>query len=323
MRHVLVTGGFGYKGSVLVPKLLAKGYEVTVLDTSWFGQHIENHPNMKFIRGDLRDLVWIPKCDAIIHLAGIANDPCGELDSKLTWEVNVLAHNNLCRLAAEQRIEKFIYASSASVYGIQGNKPVDEYSPMAPVSDYNKTKQCAERVLLSYKGEMCIQIVRPATICGYSPRMRLDVVVNMLTMNALLDNEIVVQTPDLYRPHCHIQDVTDLYIWLLENIHFSGVWNAGFVNETIMETALKIGHKVGCEVKRAIHIPTKYDKRSYLVDSSRVLADGFTPTHTVDNAIDEIVAMYRAGTLTNDPRWRNLFWMQENGWVGKREVSLP
>lgn len=318
MKHVLVTGGFGYKGSILVPKLLRKGYEVTVLDTGWFGQHIERHANMKIILGDLRDLAWIPKVDAIIHLAGIANDPCGELDAKLTWEVNVLAHDSLCRLAVEQGVQQFIYASSASVYGIQGNKPVTEENPMAPVSDYNKTKQIAERVLLSYSDRMpAIQIVRPATICGYSPRMRFDVVVNMLTLAALKEHEIVVKTPDLFRPHCHIQDVTDLYIWLLDHSEITGTFNAGFDNQTIMETALKIAQHVGCEVRRAPHVAGKYDKRSYLVDSSKIIAAGFKPQRNVETAIEEIVDMYRSGALRDDERCINLSWMRKNGWVSE------
>lgn len=317
--HVLVTGGFGYKGSVLVPKLLRAGHEVTVLDTQWFGKHIEDHANMRVILGDLRELQHLPSgIDACIHLAGIANDPCGELDAKLTWEVNVLYHQFLIEKCIAAGVRQFIYASSASVYGIQGDKPVREDNPMAPVSDYNKTKMVAERVLQSYADRIGVQIVRPATICGYSPRMRLDVVVNMLTMNALLDGEIVVQTPDLYRPHCHIQDVTDLYLYLLARPHLHGPYNAGFENQTIMETANRIAAHVGCPVKMAPHVPGKYDKRSYLVDSTRIIATGFRPRYTVDSAISEMVDMYKSGALRNEPRWRNLHWMQEQGLIGER-----
>lgn len=316
MKHVYVTGGFGYKGSVLVPKLLAAGHFVTVLDTQWFGRHIEDHANLRVILGDLRDLVYVPdEVDAVIHLAGIANDPCGELDAKLTWEVNALAHLLFIEKALKAGVPQFIYASSASVYGIQGNRAVVEDSDLAPVSDYNKTKMVAERVLLSYADKMAVQIVRPATICGYSPRMRLDVVVNMLTMAALKQNEIVVQTPDLYRPHCHIQDVTDLYLFLLDNPQLQGTFNAGFDNQTILETANLIGERVGCPVRTAPHTPGKYDKRSYRVDSSKILRVGFKPKHSVASAIDELVAMYRAGALQDREEWRNLHWMQKHGWV--------
>ena len=183
------------------------------------------------------------------------------------------------------------------------------------MSDYNKTKMVAERILLSYADRLSVQIVRPATICGYSPRMRLDVVVNMLTMSALREGRIVVQTPDLYRPHCHIQDVTDLYLFLLERPHLKGPYNAGFDNQTIMETAQKIAATVGCPVETAPHVPGKYDKRSYLVDSSRILAEGFKPKYTVGNAIEEIVGMYRAGALRDEEQWHNLAWMRKHGWV--------
>lgn len=314
--HVFVTGGFGYKGSVLVPKLLRAGHEVTVFDTQWFGKHIEDHPNMRVILGDLRELSALPDgIDAIIHLAGIANDPCGELDAKLTWEVNALYHLLLIEKAVEAGVKQFIYASSASVYGIQGNRAVTEDNALAPVSDYNKTKMVAERILLSYSDHMAVQIVRPATICGYSPRMRLDVVVNMLTMSALKNGVIEVQTPDLYRPHCHIQDVTDLYIYLLERPYLRGPYNAGFDNQTILDTAEKIAEYVGCEVRIAPHAPGKYDKRSYLVDSSRVINAGFKPKRNVESAIQEIVDMYRAGALRDEDRCHNLRWMTAHGWV--------
>lgn len=313
--HVIVTGGFGYKGSVLVPKLLRLGHEVTVIDTQWFGKHIEDHANLKIILGDIRDLVWIPGADAIIHLAGIANDPCGELDAKLTWEVNVLAHLRLCELAVKAGIRQFIYASSASVYGIQGNKAVTEENDLAPVSDYNKTKMCAERITLSYAHRMAVQIIRPATICGYSPRMRLDVVVNLLTMAALRDGVVTVQTPDLYRPHCNIEDVTDLYCWMLERPELTGIYNAGFDNQTILDTAEMVAASVGCQLKIAPHVPGKYDKRSYLVDSEKVLLAGFRPKYGVREAISAIVGMYRSGALKEDERWMNLAWMTKNGWV--------
>ena len=314
--HVLVTGGLGYKGSVLVPKLLRAGHEVTVLDTGWFGNHLEAHANLHLILGDLRQLAHLPDgIDAVVHLAGIANDPCGELDAKLTWEVNVLYHQFFIEKCIAAGVKQFIYASSASVYGIQGDKAVTEDTPKAPVSDYNKSKMVAERVLLSYADRIAVQIVRPATICGYSPRMRLDVVVNMLTMDALERGVIEVKTPDLYRPHCHIQDVTDLYLFLLARPHLRGPFNAGFQNQTILETANSIAARVGCEVKFLPPTPGKYDKRSYLVDSSLLLAQGFKPQFKVDDAIREIVGMYVTGALRREPWMMNLQWMVDHGWV--------
>ena len=306
---VLVTGGCGYKGSVLVPKLKADGHEVITLDTGWFG----GTPDIK---ADIRT-VQIPKADAIIHLAGIANDPCGELDGRLTWECNVYATMRLAEQASKLGYQQFIFASSASVYGIKDNKPVVETDDMAPVSDYNKTKQSAERVLLSYADKMAIQLVRPATVCGVSPRMRLDTMVNMLTMQALTKGEITAHCGEhganLMRPNIHIEDVTDLYVFMLERPWLTGAYNAGFENISAMETAELISKEVDAEIK----ITTVKDKRSYAVDSSKLLEAGFKPRWTVGDAIQEIAAQYHCGNLKPDETMTNLSWMRKNGWVSE------
>lgn len=312
-KTVLVTGGCGYKGSVLVPKLRQFGHKVNVVDNCWFGTNLPI--GLPVWKTDVRDFSGPFNCDAIIHLANIANDPCGELDSKLTWEVNALATVTLVERAIKAGVKQFIYASSASVYGIKDNKPVNEDTDLCPVSDYNKTKMVAERILKSYANKINIQIVRPATICGFSPRMRLDVVVNALTVSALVDGFIEVKTPDLYRPHCHIEDCADLYLWLLDRPDLHGPYNAGFENQTIMQTAQLIAEYVGCEVRVAPHIPGPYDKRSYLVDSSRILATGFKPRFGVKDAIKDIVDAYRAGKFKDEEKHYNLAHMKRNGWV--------
>lgn len=312
--NVLITGGCGYKGSVIVPRILEAGHAVTVLDTLWFGNRLKAHERLTVRQGDIAD-ADLRGFEAVIHLANIANDPCGELDSKLTWETNALQTVFLAERAIAAGVRQFIHASSASVYGIKDNEPVDEDTSMFPVSDYNKTKMVAERVLLSYADRLGVQIVRPATICGYSPRMRLDVVVNALTISALTKGVIEVQTPDLYRPHCHIEDAADLYLWLLERPELRGPYNAGFENQTILETAKLVAEHVGCEVRIAPHVPGKFDKRSYLVDSSRILATGFKPTHKVEDAIADIVAAYAAGTLKDSEDCYNLAFLKKHGHV--------
>ena len=330
--RVLVTGGCGYKGSVLVPKLLAAGHRVTVLDAQWFGANVEPHEALNFCRDDIRDIagsVWeqhggLRGYDAIIHLAGIANDPCGELDSKLTWEVNVFATMQLAEAAVRAGVRQFIFASSASVYGLKDNVPVVETDSMAPVSDYNKTKQTAERVLLSYQarypqeignGRMAVQILRPATVCGLSPRMRLDTMVNMLTLQALTAGEITAHCGEhgggLMRPNVHIEDVTDLYAFMLERPDLTGCWNAGFENISALDTAKMIAE----EVQATIKITRVQDKRSYAVDSSKLLATGFKPRRSVRDAIRDIAEAYRAGRLVDEPRCRNLHWMRSQGLV--------
>ena len=191
---ILVTGACGYKGSILVPKLLARGDIIIALDSMWFGNYLKPHPNLSVIKGDVREAKSVPLdgIDAIIHLASVANDPCGDLDPKLTWEVSALATMTLADRAARKGIKRFIYASSGSVYGVKEEERVTEDLELEPISEYNKTKMVAERILLSYANEMIVQIVRPATVCGWSPRMRLDVSVNMLTMQALTNGKITV-----------------------------------------------------------------------------------------------------------------------------------
>ena len=301
---------------MLVPKLLRAGHLVTVFDNQWFGNRLEPHANLAVMKRDIRDIsAWdFAPYEAVIHLAGIANDPCGELDAKLTWEVNVLATMTLAAAAASAGVKQFVFASSASVYGIQDNRPVNEDSPMAPVSDYNKTKQVAERVLLSYADRMDIKIIRPATVCGVSPRMRLDVVVNMLTAQALKTGKITAHCgahgAELMRPHVHIEDVTDLYCWILDRPGHC-VFNAGFDNQSVRQTAETIGQ----HVPSTLSVSEVADKRSYCVDSSRLIAAGFTPKRTVANAIEDIVIAWGEGRIKDDPSCQNLAWMRDHGWV--------
>ena len=306
---VLVTGACGYKGSVLVPKLIKAGHDVVALDIMWFGNYLQPDPKLAVINADVRDTSSIPlsDVDAIVHLSSIANDPCGDLDPKLTWEVSCLATMQLADKAARAGVPHFIYASSGSVYGLKSEPNVTEDLSLIPLSEYNKTKMVAERVLLSYCNEMTVQIVRPATVCGYSPRMRLDVAVNLLTMQALAKGEITVLGGDQIRPNIHIDDVTDLYLFLLENPQIAGIYNAGFENLSIAEIADKVARVTGATVR----VKPSNDPRSYRVNSDKILATGFRPKKSVDVAIDEMVKAFREGVLEDDDRHYNLKWMQE------------
>lgn len=308
-KNLLVTGACGYKGSVLVPKLLAQGHTVTAFDIQWFGNELTPHPNLKVVMGDVRDAETVPLqgVDAIVHLASVANDPCGDLDPKLTWEISALATMRLADKAAREGIRHFIYASSGSVYGVKSEPQVTEDLELDPITEYNKTKMVAERVLLSYQNDMAVQIVRPATVCGVSPRMRLDVAVNMLTMQALTNGRITVFGGDQVRPNIHIDDITDLYIFLLERPDITGVYNAGFENISIREIAERVAAALDAEV---VFTPSN-DPRSYRQNSDKLLAAGFAPRKTVDDAIREIVAAYQRGSLKDEDRWYNLRWMQK------------
>ena len=306
---ILVTGACGYKGSVLVPKLIKAGHDVVALDIMWFGNYLKPDPKLAVINADVRDTSSVPLSgvDAIVHLSSIANDPCGDLDPKLTWEVSCLATMQLADKAAREGVPHFIYASSGSVYGLKSEPDVTEDLDLVPLSEYNKTKMVAERVLLGYCNEMAVQIVRPATVCGLSPRMRLDVAVNLLTMQALAKGEITVLGGDQIRPNIHIDDVTDLYLFLLENPQMAGIYNAGFENLSIAKIADKVARVTGATVR----VKPSNDPRSYRVNSDKILATGFRPKKSVDVAIEEMVKAFREGVLEDDDRHYNLKWMQE------------
>lgn len=308
--HILVTGGCGYKGTVLVPKLLGRGYDVTVIDTMWFGNYLKSNENLKVIKGDIRDVENVPldNVDTIIHLSSVANDPCGDLDPKLTWEISALATMQLADKAVRKGIKNFVYASSGSVYGIKEEDQVTEDLELKPISEYNKTKMIAERVLLSYSDKMNIQIIRPATVCGYSPRMRLDVSVNMLTMQALTKGEITVFGGQQVRPNIHIDDITDIYLFMIDNRDtVSGIYNAGFENISIIE----IAERVTKFVPAKITVTASNDPRSYRVNSDKLLKTGFSPKKTVNNAISEIVVKYKEGILKDEEFYYNLKWMKK------------
>jgi len=315
---VLVTGACGYKGSVLVPKLLTLGHDVVAFDIMWFGNSLTPHPKLTVIRGDVRDVDSIPLEDvsAIIHLSSVANDPCSDLDPKLTWEISCLATMQLADKAARVGIPHFIYASSGSVYGLKDEPQVTEDLELVPLSEYNKTKMVGERVLLSYSNQMAVQIVRPATVCGLSPRMRLDVAVNMLTMQALAKGEITVLGGDQTRPNIHIDDITDLYLFLLDRPQITGVFNAGFENLSILEIANFVAEVSGAKIV----VKPSNDPRSYRVNSNKILAAGFQPKKSVKAAIDEIGVAFKAGTLKDEDRYYNLKWMQKTLYADGRRA---
>jgi len=306
---ILVTGACGYKGHVLVPKLLTRGYEVIAFDLQWFGNYFVPHKNLNVIKGDVRQIDAIPLdgVDCIIHLSSIANDPCGDLDPQLTWEVSALATMQLADQAKRRGIKRFIYASSGSVYGVKEELQVTEELELKPISEYNKTKMVGERVLLSYKNDMVVQIVRPATVCGYSPRMRLDVSVNLLTMQALSKGRITVFGGDQVRPNIHIDDITDLYLHLIDHPEITGVYNAGFENISIMDIAKMVTQFIPVEIA----VTPSNDPRSYRINSDKLLATGFKPKKKVGDAISEIIEKYRAGELKDEDCFYNLRWMEK------------
>lgn len=306
--RLLVTGGCGYKGTVLVPKLLAAGHSVHVVDTQWFGNFLKPHENLLIEKIDVLEpeKINFQGVDVVIHLSSVANDPCGDLNPKLTWEISGLATMQIADKAARSGVKQFIYASSGSVYGVKDEADVIEELELKPISEYNKTKMVAERVVLSFSDEMAVQVIRPATVCGLSPRMRLDVSVNMLTMQALSKGEITVFGGTQTRPNIHIDDITNVYLHFLNNPHFSGVFNAGFENLQISEIAEMVSKTTGAKIA----VTSSSDPRSYRINSDKLLQTGFLPVKTVQDAINEICQAFEAGELEDRDIFHNLRWMQ-------------
>ena len=307
---VLVTGGCGYVGTKLTDALLSRTpHDVTVLDAQWFGNHLAPNPRLTVLKHDVRriDDVDLSAFDAIVHLANVANDPSVELNPYASWEVNVLATMRLVDRAARQGVGHFVFASSASVYGVKSEPDVTEDLELVPISEYNKTKMVAERVILSYRDRLATAIIRPATVCGPSPRMRLDLTVNLLTMQALTSGVMTVLGGSQVRPNIHIDDLVDVYLFALER-RLDGVYNAGFENLSVLDIAKRIAARVPAEVK----VLPSSDPRSYRVCSDRLLAAGFAPRKSVGAAIDELIAAFRSGTLTDDPAAHNVTWMKQH-----------
>jgi nucleoside-diphosphate-sugar epimerase len=279
-----------------------------VIDTQWFGNHLNPHPKLEVLKEDVRNTDAIPLkgVEAVLHLANIANDPGVELNPTLSWEVNVLAAQQLADRAVRHGVKQFVFASSGSVYGIKDEPQVTEDLTLVPISVYNKTKMVAERVLLSYDNQMKVYNIRPATVCGYSPRMRLDVSVNMLTMQALKNKVMTVFGGLQTRPNIHIQDMVNVYRHILANPQLpSGAYNAGFENITILDIAQKIADKLGAEIK----VTESNDPRSYRQNSDKLLATGFVPQYSVSDAIDEVISKYRSGELVDNDQCYTVRWM--------------
>lgn len=310
-----VPGGAGYVGSKLVPALLDAGYKVKVLDMYFFGDdtlsHVADHPNLEQTKGDIRDENTVRKfvegCDAIIHLACISNDPSVELDPGLSESINYNSFRPFLKAAKEAGVRRFIFASSSSIYGVSDAPVVTEDHPHVPVSLYNKYKSKCEKVLWKEQtDDFVVTAVRPATICGYAPRQRLDLTVNILTNHAVNLNTITVFGGEQKRPNIHIDDVVDLYLLLLTvtSERIAGqAFNAGYENHTVMQLAQIVKEIVQKELPdrnpEIVTTPTD-DIRSYHISSEklqRVL--GFTPKRTIETAVHDLIQAFQDGKLPN------------------------
>ena len=310
MKNVFVTGGAGYVGCVLTPQLLNAGYHVTVFDTFWYGNHLPNHPNLKLIEGDIRDAAKLAAGfkgnDVVLSLACISNDASFELDEKLSTSVNLDAFEPMVVAAKNAGVKRFVYCSSSSVYGVSDKPDVTEDHPLVPVSLYNKYKGMCEPLLWKHQGPnfTCVTI-RPATVCGYSPRTRMDLSVNILTNHAILNNKITVFGGAQLRPNLHIQDMCNLYQLLIElpAEKIAGqTFNAGYQNLSIMEIAQIVRKVVKEEYpdKGDIEIVTTPtdDIRSYHINSDKIArVIGFRPKHTIEDAVRDLCKAFKADKL--------------------------
>lgn len=313
MNRVLVTGGAGYKGCVLVPKLLNAGYEIVVYDLMLFGAAgLPSHPRLSVVAADLRDTASfasaVEGCDSVIHLACISNDPSYELDPALSKTINYDCFEPMVAASKRAGVGRFVYVSSSSVYGVSDAPEVTEEHALVPLTDYSKYKGLCEEALETYRSPGFTTVVmRPATVCGYSPRMRFDLTVNILTNHAIQRGVITVFGGAQKRPNIHIDDVTELYVKMLEypsEMVDGEVFNAGYENHTVSQlaemTKAVVEREFPAKAPIRIETTTTNDNRSYHV-SSRKIAEklGFRPQHTIEDAIRDLCCAFKAGKFDN------------------------
>jgi nucleoside-diphosphate-sugar epimerase len=298
MKRILVTGALGYIGCNLVNDLAKnKNYYIIAVDIGYFYRKKFPQKNVKTLvkSFDLLSIKEIKKIDCVIHLAAISNDPSALINSKLSWETNVLGTYKLLNLCKIVKIKKFIFASSGSVYGVKKEKKVHENLELLPLTDYNKTKMIGERVVHSYSNYFSTVVLRPATVCGFSESMRLDLTVNALTYDALKNKMVKIYGGTQSRPNINIKDMIRVYKFFLNN-NCKGTFNIGFENYTINKIA-KIIIKTLNNKKIKIKRLRSNDVRSYRLDSSKILKLGFKPKYTIKDAIKELLENFNKKKL--------------------------
>lgn len=323
-RTILITGGAGYVGSALVPALLDAGYRVKVLDLYLFGDHVldavKHGSNLEQIKGDIRNRTLlesvIPGCDTVIHLACISNDPSFELNPDLGKSINYDAFFGLVDVAKASGVRRFVYASSSSVYGIKKEENVTEALPLNPLTDYSKYKALCEDVLMRKRSPGFVTLIfRPSTVCGYAPRLRLDLTVNILTHHAVVNRKIVVFGGQQMRPNIHIRDMVAAYLKALEwpdEAVDGKIYNVGYENYRVIDIANMVRDVVGGDIQ--IVTQATDDLRSYHVSSEKIRRElGFSAQHTVQEAIRDLTDAFQAGKIPNpttDIRYYNVKTMQ-------------
>jgi len=325
IKTVLVTGGAGYVGAVLVPKLLKIGYRVKVFDWFLYDKNVfkeyRSNSQLEEIHGDIRDTKQVSNAlrgvDAVVHLACISNDPSFELDPALGKSINYDATKQLVDLSLHAGVKRFVYASSSSVYGVKKEREVTEELPLTPLTDYSKYKVLCEEYIVSKKSEgMTTLILRPATVCGYSPRMRFDLTVNMLTLQALVNKKITVYGGRQLRPNIHIKDMVEAYLQSLSfpaRLIHGKTYNVGYENYSVLEIARMIKRTLG-DSSISIDVSPTNDLRSYKITSKKIEQElGFAPAHTIEDAVLDIKRAFNHGKFQSplrNPSYYNIKMMQ-------------
>jgi nucleoside-diphosphate-sugar epimerase len=330
MKKVVVFGGGGYCASLLVPQLIAEGWSVRVFDTFWYSsEHLPNHPNLELIQGDVRDLQAVKQAlqgyDHVLHLACISNDASFELDEKLSTSVNLELFEPLVLAAKHAGVTRFVFASSSSVYGVSDSPNVTEDHPLVPLTLYNKYKGLCEPLLLRNTDKNFVGVIfRPATVCGYAPRQRLDLSVNILTNHAVNKGQITVFGGDQLRPNLHVQDYADLCKLLLtapSSAISNQIFNCGFQNMSIMDIAKTVKRVVQEMFPEIGDIPLivteSNDLRSYHINSDKIFRSlAFRPKYSVEDAVRDLCVAFKQGKLPNsfdDDRYYNVRTMKKIG----------
>jgi len=321
MKNIFVTGGAGYVGSSLVLLLLEKGYEVTVFDLMIYGEKVlPKHKNLKIIKGDIRNQELLKKVisghDCLIHLACISNDPSFELNPSLGKQINLDSFVPLVEISKSFGIKRFIYASTSSVYGIKNEKKVNEEMILEPLTDYSHFKAECEKILLRYQSEnFTTTIIRPATVCGYSPRQRFDLVVNILTNFAFNKREMKIFGGNQLRPNIHINDMVSAYLCMLQsptNLVAGEIFNVGYDNQSVNSIALLVKKVIGPDVK-VVNVQSD-DNRSYHISSEKIEKIlGFKPKFTIEDAVQDLKKAFQNNMLPNslsDEKYFNIKKMQ-------------
>ena len=322
--NVFITGGAGYVGAVLVPKLLNAGFGVTVLDLYMYGDdvldRVKTHPRLAQVKGDIRDRALVEKsmrgCDVVLHLACISNDPSYELNPALGKTINYDAFFGLLDAAVKNKAGRFIYASSSSVYGVKSDPNVTEDLPLEPLTDYSKYKAMCEEVLHTQAPQdLPYVVIRPATLCGYSPRQRLDLTVNILTNHAVHKKQITVFGGEQKRPNLHVDDMADLYVMLCgvdTKKTDRRTFNAGWENRTVMDIARAVQRII--DPSLPITVTPTDDNRSYHISSEKIKRElGFSPKRTIEDAVRDLKAAFDNKLLSdpmNNIRYYNIKTMQ-------------